>query len=171
MILLSHFKLLLFRDKGDEIISGRSWHEREDIYRKNWEASTMEERNTLLNLALSDMFNPRNPATIKHLIQRGLVTLDPPYRLLDAGFKDYILADGDIQALRSWRKAGKGSLWSAIWPTLLVIIGLLMFFVISAGHNTVKTAFALLASIIAALPVLMSVFAMVRSNSGSGGGG
>lgn len=77
----------------------------------------------------------------------------------------FVLGSAELEPLKEWRKEGSGSLWSALWPTLLVIIGLLMFFVVSAGQNTVKTALALLASIIAAMPVLMSVFAFARGNS------
>jgi hypothetical protein len=147
----------------------KSQVEWEQLHFQNWAASTIEERNALANLALSDMFNPRNAGVIRHLIRRGLVSAEPPQRLLDEAFKSFILANADLESLSNWRQQGKDSLWSALWPTLLVIIGLLMFFVISAGQNTVRTALALLASIVAALPVLMSVFAVVRSNSSSGG--
>jgi fumarate reductase subunit D len=73
-----------------------------------------------------------------------------------------------MAALSDWRREGSESLWSAIWPTLLVVIGLLVFFVVSAGQNTVKSALAIIGSIIAALPVLMSVVAFLRSSRSSG---
>jgi fumarate reductase subunit D len=93
------------------------------------------------------------------------VSPQPPYELPNASFKTFILRSPELDPLKGWRKEGVGSLWTALWPTLLVIIGLLMFFVVSSGQNTVKTAAALLASVVAALPVLMSVFAFARNNS------
>ena len=77
------------------------------------------------------------------------------------------LTSAELEPLGKWRKEGADSLWSALLPTLLIIIGLMMFFVLSAGQETVKTAMALLTTIIATLPVLASVFAFARSNSGS----
>jgi hypothetical protein len=135
---------------------------------QNWAVSTPEERNVLANLARSDLHNPANVDVIRHLIQRGLVTPDQPHRLREPGFKNYILHSSDMAALSDWRREGSESLWSAIWPTLLVVIGLLVFFVVSAGQNTVKSALAIIGSIIAALPVLMSVVAFLRSSRSSG---
>jgi hypothetical protein len=132
---------------------------------RNWAVSTRHERNVLANLALSDLYNPRNSDEIFHLVRRGLVSPQPPYELPNASFKTFILRSPELDPLKGWRKEGVGSLWTALWPTLLVIIGLLMFFVVSSGQNTVKTAAALLASVVAALPVLMSVFAFARNNS------
>ena len=65
------------------------------------------------------------------------------------------------------RREGDDSVWSAIFPTLLVIIGLLLFFVVSAGQSTVKTAMAMIGTVIAALPVLMSAVAFMRSGRSS----
>jgi len=145
--------------------SGLSQAQAHHEHMRNWAVSTRHERNVLANLALSDLYNPRNSDEIFHLVRRGLVSPHPPYELVNPGFKTFILRSPELDPLKSWRKEGSGSLWAALWPTLLVIIGLLMFFVVSSGQNTVKTAAALLASVVAALPVLMSVFAFARNNS------
>jgi hypothetical protein len=167
--LLRKFDVALVKNVDDGVERKLTLAEREEEFFANWVVSNLEERNTLYNLALSDLFNPKNAGAIRHLIRRGLVSTDKPHQLLDSGFKSYILTNADLEPLSVWRKQGRDSLWSALWPTLIVMIGLLMFFVISAGQNTIKTALTLVASIVAALPVLMGVFGVVRSNSSSSG--
>jgi hypothetical protein len=163
--LLRKFKIGLFPGAVSELHSSI---EESREHAQNWAVSTPEERNVLANLAISDLYNPDNVDVIRSLIQRGLVTADQPHRIREKGFKTYIRHSTELQALSDWRREGSDSLWAAIWPTLLVVIGLLVFFVVSAGQNTVKSAMAIIGSIVAALPVLMSVVAFMRSSRASG---
>jgi hypothetical protein len=152
---------------ADDLFSELSPMEKGREHAQNWALSTPREKNVLANLAFSDLYNPNNLDVIRHLIQRGLVTNSIPHRLRYEGFRRYIRGSIELPALGDWRREGGDSVWSAIFPTLLVIIGLLLFFVVSAGQNTVKTAMAMIGTVIAALPVLMSAVAFMRSGRSS----
>ena len=52
-----------------------------------------------------------------------------------------------------------------MWPTLVIIIGVLVFFVVSAGRDAVDTALAVMGSIVAALPLILSIFGALRGNN------
>ncbi len=152
---------------ADDLFGELSPMEKSREHAQNWAMSTPREKNVLANLAFSDLYNPENLDVIRHLIQRGLVTNSLPHRLREEGFRRYIKGSIELPALSDWRREGDDSVWSAIFPTLLVIIGLLLFFVVSAGQSTVKTAMAMIGTVIAALPVLMSAVAFMRSGRSS----
>lgn len=162
-------KILYSFDKRALAVTGISFQESE--MNLQWLISTMEERCVLANLATCDTYNPKNFAVMSSLINRGLVD-GHTLRLTEASvdganfnsFREFILEHADLSAIRTWQTDEKSELWSAMWPTLAIIIGVLVFFVVSAGRDAVDTALAVMGSIVAALPLILSIFGAVRGN-------
>ena len=83
--------------------------------------------------------------------------------LVDPAFGEFIQHDVDHEKIDQWRASGRGSAWTALWPTFIVIIVLLALFLLSAGREALNAVLA----VVGALPIILGVITAIR-NGGVG---
>jgi hypothetical protein len=136
------------------------------LFHRQWALSTNEERDILANLARRGVVNPINSEALQSLLHRGLLTHDPSIAVASPELAHFVLHDVDHRKLDAWHAEGSGNIWSALWPTMIVILVLASFFLFSAGQDALNAVIALFGALIAAVPILLGLFGAIRGSGG-----
>lgn len=98
----------------------------ENYYRAVWSACSREERMTLCRVA-RDGLNSRLDPDLRPLMQKGFIVRDPALRLMDEGFRRFVLRTAAEEGVFTFL-AETESHWERLKaPLLLVLLGVIAF--------------------------------------------
>ena len=100
-----------------------------DYYYTAWRSCTREECFLLVRLAEDGVVNPKNTASLRQLMRRGLIVRSPQFRLMNESFRRFVLAAPSDEMRDSWDAEAASSGWGkarGAFSTLLVLGGILL---------------------------------------------
>jgi hypothetical protein len=112
-------------------------------YYLEWRSCTDEECFLLAGLARDGTVNPRNTASLRQLLRRGLIVRDPQFRIMNESFRRFVL-DQAASMQEDWDNEASGSGWGKVrgpLATALVLVGL---FLLSTQQQFLQTSSGLL---------------------------
>lgn len=132
-------------------------------YEQCWAASTRGERLVLEAIARGHFVNMRHAISLKSLVRRGLVVLDPAPRLLAKSFAEYVRQAERPGTLKKWRDSQPKSGWSfARIPLFVMLPGAVILLAIAAAESGQELT-AVFSLVAAGAPVLLnSLLRLVR---------
>lgn len=126
-------------------------------YRSLWTCCSSEEKLLLYRVARQGFVNRRAEKTLRPLIRRGLVRLDPNCRIMNESFRRFILGAERPEAIAKWERIGGVSAWSKMKrPILLSILALFAFF-FATQREAFNQSLAVLAALAASVPAAMNL--------------
>jgi hypothetical protein len=103
----------------------------EPYYRSVFELCSHEEKLVLIQLAQEGLVNPKRIEIIQRLARRGLVVLDPRFKLMNESFRRFIQTVESPERIAEWERTPTHSAWSRLGAPLYalaaVIIAILLF--------------------------------------------
>ena len=126
-------------------------------YTALWDACTEEEKLVLVQIALENVVNPKQVATVRRLIQRGLLVRDPALRIMNQSFARFIAQVQDPIEVRAWENEGAGLSWvHTRWAVLgVLLLGLL--FLWATQRELFNSTMMFLSAAAVSLPGLIKV--------------
>ena len=122
----------------------------EPSYEAIWQSRTIDEKITLHYLAQDGFVHAENQ-NLHHLFELGLIEPKPAPRLVDGGFKEYVLNAAQRDQLGAIERVKRRSLWY-VWKWPLAIV----FFVLVMGLLLTQQEFgSVLVVMLSLLPVLL----------------
>lgn len=92
-----------------------------------WRYCSRKERLTLIQVAEEGFANPYQAGTLKRLVEKGLIVLQPNMRLVEPAFEAYVLQMASSHEVKTWEQPEKGLGWrGARWIFALVLVGALI---------------------------------------------
>jgi hypothetical protein len=103
----------------------------EPYYRCIWELCSREERLVLIQLAQDGLINPKRHDIVRRLARRGLIILDPHYRLMNRTFARFVAEAEPRSRVAEWERTSSHVSWSRLGTPLYslaaVVIAILLF--------------------------------------------
>jgi hypothetical protein len=103
----------------------------EPYYRSVWELCSREERLVLIQLAQEGLLNPCRIELVRRLSRRGLVVVDPRFKLMNESFAQFVRTVESPERVAEWEHTASGLSWSRLGTPLYalaaVVIIILLF--------------------------------------------
>lgn len=150
--------------REDLIISTQ--HEFEASYQLLWQDCSEEEKYVLYEFAEDGFANYKNEQILNSLIKRGiLIYRKDELRFFNASFKNFLLTKTGTEEIEEIHAhmATPGK-WNVLKITVFIIIISLALFVMLTQEETFKKITAVLASLVAVVPMLMKFFQPGKSS-------
>ena len=120
-------------------------------YRSLWESCSDLEKMVLIHVAEEGFANPAQRKTVRQLLRRGLLVMQPDLRVVNSGFRAFIRQEQDPALVSQWEKpVGKIGWDRAKWilVALLLAIGVFLFSTQREWFTTGEGAVAALTGIL-----------------------
>jgi hypothetical protein len=126
--LLEHPKL--YAHRWDEIV-GFVLDAAEPYYRSQWELCSREERVVMIQLADCGLINPKRIGLVRRLARRGLVVVDPRFKLMNESFERFVCSVEPREHVVEWERSSVGMSWTKLATPLYalaaIIVAILLF--------------------------------------------
>jgi hypothetical protein len=132
-------------------------------YYSLWKSCTAEEKYLLYDLAQDGLVNTRNVKVITSLVNKGLVHSMGTLVLLNRSFRNFILTTVNPDEALALEVAIKQTgAWSVIRIPLIVTLLALGVFIFYTQRDLLNNALALIATLAAALPMVLKVIGSLK---------
>ena len=138
-----------------------------EYYYMLWRSCTREERFLLFRLAQDGIVNPRNTASLRQLLRRGLIVRRPHFQVMNESFRRYLLAATSNEMQDSWNAEAASSGWGkarGAMATGLVLVGI---FLLATQQQFLQTSTGLLTAAGGGVAALLKLVEMVRERRSS----
>ncbi|MFC1556087.1 hypothetical protein ACFL67_03300 [candidate division KSB1 bacterium] len=134
-------------------------------YTHVWNASTLEEKFHLIDLAEDGFINTNNEPVIERMLTRGLI-LNNPVRLVNPSFKDFIESIEDVDRIKRLAKKDYKSVWENLKKPALVILIACIIFLFATQPKILNNSLAVLSTItVGIIPLFLRFFELFRKGS------
>jgi hypothetical protein len=124
-----------------------------------WSSADEEQRLTLIQLAEEGFVNPNSAPIVGALVERGLIVRDPAFRVTP-GFDAFVGTHAAPEQVTSWERRGEPSRWAKLQTPLLICIVVVVAFLWITQPGLLDTTTGLVASVTAALPLIVRLFGL-----------
>jgi hypothetical protein len=137
-------------------------------YRAVWATCTTGEKLSLVQLAQEGLVNPHNQSTIRELLRKGLIYRHTTFRIVNEGFKSFVVGSFGSEDVRMWEAEGSSVAWSLLNTTVRIGgVGLVGFLVVTQPRF-LQTATGFLTALGAGLPTVINLLGTLKRNSRTG---
>jgi hypothetical protein len=133
----------------------------EPYYRSVWELCSRQERLVLIQLAQVGLVNPKREDIVRRLARRGLVIVDPRYRLMNESFKRFVCAAEPQERVTEWERTSAKMSWSRLGTPLYALAAMVVAVLLFAEQEFFTNLLAVAAGGAATLGSLRSIYASV----------
>lgn len=133
----------------------------EGEYQRFWSMSSPDEQAEMISIAEGGYPNFGDPQTTQSLMQRGLLTkVDGRMSLPCETFRHFVLTRSQYRVKELQAQRAQEGLWSAVLPSLLVIVGLILAFILASSSRAADLVLAAVAGFMALVPALNAFLAL-----------
>ncbi len=129
-------------------------------YTALWTACSEEEQLVLVQLAEEQFVNPRQSATVRRLMQRGLVVKDPALRLMNESFTLFVKRVQVPANVTSWERETEGIGWMHVRWAFLGILVTIAVFLFATQRDLFDRTIGFVTALTVAVPSMLN---LVRS--------
>ena len=120
----------LHEHRWDEVV-GFVLDAAEPYYRSLWELCSREERVVVIQLAESGLINPKRIGLVRRLARRGLVVVDPRFRIMNESFERFVRTVEPREHVVEWERSSTGMSWgklaTPLYALAAIVIAILLF--------------------------------------------
>lgn len=135
---------------------------REAYFESLWRYSSPSERLALVQVAQEGFANPRQAATIRHLVEKGLLVFRPNLELMSAAFERFVLGRVSPEQVRSWEKPRSAMGWRGSRWLLLLVLAVALLFILATQQSWIRSATLMLTGIASGLEALKELLGTIR---------
>jgi hypothetical protein len=140
----------LFEEVGDRL---------DHYYRGLWSTCSHAEKRVLMHLALDGLINEKDRRTARVLLARGLVRKNPNVQIVDATFRQFILARAASSEAGTLARE-RDSAWDHIrMPFLAAVLGICAFFFLTQ-RELFTTTMAVITALAGGIPAAVRVIGL-----------
>jgi hypothetical protein len=136
-----------------------------------WDACTKNEKLVLVQLASENVINPKQEATVRGLLQRGLLVRDPGLRIINQSFAHFIMQIQDPKEVKDWEQTADGISWAHSRWVVLGFLLLALLFLWATQRELFNTTITFLTAAVVGLPGLVKVLSNVTKLNPKGDAG
>ena len=137
-------------------------------YRRIWSSCSINEKMLLFRIAKEGYANRAAERTLKALIRRRLVVMDPNCRIMNESFRRFVLRAERPEVFKKWASEAGASDWSKLkTPVTFAVVALIVFF-FATQRELFNQSLGVFAALAASAPAVVRLFA-VAAESRSGG--
>ena len=133
-------------------------------YRRIWSSCSTDEKMLLFMLAQEGLINWQMKDTVRHLIRRRIVIVDPNFRFMNESFRQFALRAERPEVFQEWEEAVGESTWSRLKVPLFISATALGGFLFITQKEMFTTTIGLLTALTAGAPVLFRFFGAFARN-------
>lgn len=133
----------------------------EPYYRSIWELCSREERLVLIQLAQDGLVNPKRHDLVRRLARRGLIILDPRYRLMNRSFARFVAEAEPRARVAEWERTSSGVSWARLGTPLYALAGVVIAILLFTEQALLTNILAVAATAAGALSSLRGLQASV----------
>jgi hypothetical protein len=137
-------------------------------YELEWRSCTKEEHFLLTGLARDGMVNPMNPASLRQLLRRKLIVLDPQPRIMNESFRRFVRAQAGISMQEDWEAEAAGSGWGKARGSLATVLVLVGLFLLATQQQFLQTSAGVLTAAGGGVAALLKLIGVVQGRSSDG---
>ena len=126
-------------------------------YMALWDACTEDEKLVLVQLANEKVVNPKQEATVRGLIQRGLLVRDPGLRVLSPSFGLFVQRVQDPDEVKSWERDAAGLSWIHARWVVLGFLSLGLLFLWATQRDLFNTTMMFLSAAAVSVPGIIKL--------------
>lgn len=134
----------------------------EPYYRSIWELCSRDERLVLIQLAQTGFVNPKREAIAHRLGRRGLVILEPRYRLMNRSFQSFVCAAETQERVTDWEQTGATFSWARLGTPLYALAAMVIAVLLYAEQGLFTNLLAVATGGVATLGSLRSIYASMK---------
>lgn len=148
----------LHRYRWDDIV-GFVLDAAEPYYHSIWELCSREERLVLIQLAQVGLVNPKRAEIVRRLARRGLVIVEPRFRLMNRSFQRFVCAAEPPVRVLEWERSGTALPWSHLGTPLYALGAMVIAVLLFAEQGMLTNILAVATGSAATLGSLRSLYA------------
>ena len=133
-------------------------------YRQIWSSLTKEEQFTLYDLAEDGLVNTTNYMSLTMLLNKGLVLKkDGVLILMNRSFRNFVLTVVNTREVKSIEKEiSDGQAWGDYKYPVLIILGALIYFVLSSNPEKFGNVLPLISGVMAGIPAVLKLLSFLK---------
>jgi hypothetical protein len=133
-----------------------------------WDACTRNEKLVLVQLASEAVVNPKQEATVRSLLQRGLLVRDPGLRIFNESFARFLMQIQDPDEVKRWERTADGISWAHSRWIVLGFLLLALLFLWATQRELFNSTITFLTAAVVGLPGLVKVLSNLTKLSPKG---
>ena len=139
-------------------------------YRQIWSSLTKEEQLTLYDLAEDGLMNTTNYMSLSMLLNKGLMLKkDGVLMLMNRSFRNFVLTVVNSEEVKSIEKEiSDGQTWNDYKYPLWIILGALVYFVLSSNPEKFGNVLPLISGVMAGIPTILKLLSYLKPAEGKG---
>lgn len=141
----------------------------EPYYRSTWELCSRQERLVLIQLAEEGFVNPKQGEIVRRLARRGLVIVEPRYRLMNESFTRFVRAVEPPERVTEWERTSGKMSWSRVGTPLYALGAMVVAVLLFAEQEFFTNILAVATGGVATLGSLRSIYASVTKPAAASG--
>jgi len=137
-------------------------------YRQIWYSLTKEEQLTLYDLAEDGLINTTNYMSLTMLLNKGLVIKrDGVLILMNRSFRNFVLTNVNSEEVKFIeKKICDGQTWNDYKYPVLIILGALVYFVLSSNPEKFGNVLPLVSGVMAGIPTVLKLLSYMKPGEG-----
>jgi hypothetical protein len=140
------------------------------FFRSLWESCTVDEKLVLIHVAQEGFANPRQGATVRGLVRRGLIVRDPELRLMSPALTRFVQGVQAPNQVEQWEQAVGGFGWKQMKWVLIVILAVVAIFLAWTQSQLLDQTTGILTSLAVFVTSMLRLTAAFRGRGLAGGG-
>lgn len=130
-------------------------------YQRVWSCCSTEEKLLLYRVAKEGVVNHRAIRTLRPLLRRGLIRMDPNPRIMNESFRLFVLDAERPEVFAKWQARGGLSPWARMRTPIVLSISVLGTFFFATQREVLDQSLALMATLAAGAPGVLSLLSGV----------
>jgi hypothetical protein len=136
-----------------------------------WDACTKNEKLVLVQMAAEKVINPKQEATVRGLLQRGLLVRDPGLRIINQSFARFIERIQVPEEVKAWERTADGVSWAHSKWIVLGFLMLALLFLWATQRELFNTTMTFLTAAVVGLPGMVKVLSNLSKLNAKGDSG
>lgn len=139
----------------------------EPYYRSIWELSSREERLVLVQLAQAGLINPKRAEIVRHLARRGLVVMNPHFRIMNESFAKFVADAEPQERITEWERSSTGMSWARLGTPLYALAAIVIAILLFTEQAAFTNVLAIATGAAGTIGTLRNLYATAKPPGGS----
>jgi hypothetical protein len=149
-------------DATEDTVVSEILERADGYYKMIWRECSDDQKFVLSQLASDGLLNPTNGRAIRQLVRRGLITMDPQFRIMNESFRRFLRSATTTQLKHAWLIDSRRSGWGRAQGAFFITMTFLGLFLLATQNALWQSAAAYVTTALGGLGTLAKLFDMLR---------
>lgn len=138
----------------------------DSYYHALWTILEREEKLVVGQLAAGAVVNPKCERTVRRLLERRILVLEPELKLMNESFARFVREEIPPETVAEWERDEEASAWQRLRVPILLAIGAIVVFLFITQRTTFDTLIAILSTAAVGATAAVRLVTVARSSNG-----